>query len=343
MGFNSSFFFVLLLSLAIVLATTIHTESSYAAGAVVKITGTCNAVSVPVAVQATLQGNPIAEVIDQTEADAAKNYQYTFTPQGTGTYTVFTACHGETAATTTFTVGVSGGGSSSSSSSGSSGGGGGCTSSWDCKPWTVCNASLQQSRVCVDLKKCNYKQLEKVENRSCKPCKESWICSEWSECDAGVQSRNCYDERDCGTVSGKPVEEKACDEVVVAGPVPAKVSSSYTPPATGGKTGAVPSSTEAAEKATFFQENMIYIILGVVGLLVLVGLVFSMVYLLRKKKIVYNVEELQQWILKERAAGEKDEDIKKILIEHTGWTEQEVEATFQGLKSFKPSLGKDVR
>ena len=43
------------------------------------------------------------------------------------------------------------------------------------------------------------------------------------------------------------------------------------------------------------------------------------------KKIAYNVNELNQWIKKEKEMGTSDVDIRQILKQNTGWTDEEVE------------------
>jgi len=42
-------------------------------------------------------------------------------------------------------------------------------------------------------------------------CKENWTCSEWGKCEAGMQTRNCWDENNCGTFFSKPPETQTCE------------------------------------------------------------------------------------------------------------------------------------
>ena len=53
----------------------------------------------------------------------------------------------------------------------------------------------------------------------------------------------------------------------------------------------------------------------------------------KHKHLVYNFDELTEWIGKERAAGTSDEDIRHILINQTGWTDEEVNNAFSGLSA----------
>ena len=46
----------------------------------------------------------------------------------------------------------------------------------------------------------------------------------------------------------------------------------------------------------------------------------------------YNTDELKDWIIRERAMGTSDQDIKGILKHHTGWTASDVEAMFAELR-----------
>jgi len=41
-------------------------------------------------------------------------------------------------------------------------------------------------------------------------CTPEWECTEWSACIDGIQTRVCIDKNDCGTNTGKPVEEMTC-------------------------------------------------------------------------------------------------------------------------------------
>ena len=41
-------------------------------------------------------------------------------------------------------------------------------------------------------------------------CAENWVCTDWNNCNSGVQARTCTDQRKCGTVSVKPLEQRSC-------------------------------------------------------------------------------------------------------------------------------------
>ncbi len=213
----------------------------------------------------------------------------------------------------------------------SSGGGGGrarCKPQWDCDVWTFCNSTAQQSRPCKDVNNC---EKAKTEVRECIPCRESWACSAWSECNNGLQARNCVDDYDCGTGQYKPTLSKRCDDDYVSGPEPARFSSQLPPPRYS-NTGTRAPAPVASSEPTFWEEYKVFILAGVA--LLLVAIIMVVFFLLRRKKqVVYNHDELKDWIKQERAAGTSDADIRQILMQQTGWTKEDVERAFSDLST----------
>ena len=231
-----------------------------------------------------------------------------------------------------------------SSNSGSGGGGGGvrnCFPKYQCDNyWSVCSSNLVQTKNCVDTSptKCGG---SKPQTRACTPCRESWACSGWGECVSGSEARTCSDDLDCGSAAYKPVESRACGSTDVYGPEPARITGQVPPPsANSAKYPAVQKATLPAAEESFWDAWGL-VILGIVAVLLLVGLVL---FLLHRKKgghAAYNYNELKEWVVKERAAGSKDADIRTILLEQTGWTKEDVELAFADLPSSAITLVKD--
>ena len=154
MRFKSNFFFVFFLALPLVVAaTTINTENSYSPGETVTITGTCDDPNVEVGLRALLEGENVW--LDQETTNADKQYSASFLPPQKGTYTIYSACEGDNAVTSTVCVGtaaecnvaVTEEGAASSTSAPSGGGSGiSCNPQWDCGVWSYCNVSLTQGR-----------------------------------------------------------------------------------------------------------------------------------------------------------------------------------------------------
>ena len=57
-----------------------------------------------------------------------------------------------------------------------------------------------------------------------------------------------------------------------------------------------------------------------------------MVHAFKPKPAAYNIEELKEWVQKEKEMGTSKEDIETLLTEHTGWSKGEVENKFKELK-----------
>ncbi len=290
------------------------------------------------------QGNDVWQSSYNTNSNAFK-----------GKYTVYVACADGTKSQTQFCVespgclgvvpvndggnnnpnnGGNDGPAQAGSSSGGSGGGsprGRCNPQWQCDTyWSQCNADMTQSRNCVDTSRC---APPKLENRSCAPCQESWACSSWNTCEGGMESRSCYDDKDCGTATYKPVEERPCG-VDIGGYEPDRYTSQVPPPSQ-----AAPSRVQysAVQKintpvpTTTFWDEWGFLILALIALLLLVGLILFLLHLRHSKHPTYNSDELKVWMLKEREAGSTDGEIRQILMEQTGWTKEDVDLAFEEL------------
>lgn len=220
------------------------------------------------------------------------------------------------------------------------GSGGSCTSQWSCSTWSLCNKTLQQSKVCNDLRRCNQNRLTRTEVQNCSECQESWVCGEWSSCTNNKQTRTCTDEHHCDTVKDKPALQQSCTATttttqrsiqqqtgVRAPPVPP--TQPRTPPQVQEPTG------EFSFKETFDEYKTL--IIGIPGgLILLIIIILLLLHIFKpKQQLVYNFDELKDWIGKERAMGTSDMDIKHILAQNTGWTHEDIEKTFTELATVK--------
>jgi len=206
-----------------------------------------------------------------------------------------------------------------SSQTGSSGGGGSCTPNWSCTDWSFCGPTLTQTRTCTDLNNC---QTQREESRPCESCLESWVCSLWAECSAGVQSRACYDEHFCETSNLKPGLQKGCNEMDPI-PPPARISSQLPPPYV-----PPPAAAQQSFLSKTWENYKMYIIGGAAAILLAVMIILA-IHIFMPKKVAYNINELKQWVRKEKEMGTSDTDIREILKQNTGWTDQEVDLAFQ--------------
>ena len=199
----------------------------------------------------------------------------------------------------------------------STGGGTFCKPNWSCNEWSFCDATLTQTRSCTDLNKC---QAAKEESRPCETCQESWVCSVWAACSAGFQTRICYDEHSCATMVNKPDLQKGCKQAEPI-PAPAKISLQLPPPF-------VPPPVVEQNLFSKLWEDYKYHIIGGSAAIVLVLVIILVIHFFVPKKIAYNVNELNQWIKKEKEMGTSDADIREILKQNTGWTDEEVDMAF---------------
>jgi hypothetical protein len=78
------------------------------------------------------------------------------------------------------------------------------------------------------------------------------------------------------------------------------------------------------------EKSILPWILGGVGALLLLILIVVLIvhFVHAHKKTAYNVNDLKEWIRKEKEAGTPDADIRQILKENTGWTDEEINRAF---------------
>jgi hypothetical protein len=213
-------------------------------------------------------------------------------------------------------------------SPGGSGGGSRCTSSWSCSTWTLCNASLEQTRACYDTKNC---QSNKVEVRECDKCQESWVCSLWGSCSNGVQRRNCIDQHFCETTFVKPLEQKNCDQTVVGGNQPAQIDNTLPPPNV-----APPAPVQAGFSfSQFWEKYSTYILIGGIIFILIIILVLVIAHFVKPKRLAYNHADLVSWMNKEKSMGTSDTELRNILSQRTGWNEEEINEAFEELSASK--------
>lgn len=207
-----------------------------------------------------------------------------------------------------------------------------CISDWNCAAaWSICNATLQQSRVCYDQKNCNPKQPTKSEVRSCESCPESWVCTEWGVCHNNVRTRECLDENKCGTIIRKPLLQQSCTELLSPQSQTTGQQEPLTPPPQREQP------TPIAEKAhwkIFWKQSKALIGGAGLGMILIIMLIALLVHR-RHPKVGYNLNELQKWVQQEKKMGTSAEDIKKILAQNTGWKEKEIEEVFTELKELE--------
>jgi hypothetical protein len=122
----------------------------------------------------------------------------------------------------------------------------------------------------------------------------------------------------------KPAESRPCEEDVYQPPT-------YQPPAYQPPT-AFPIEEQPA---SFWDSYGKWVGLGLLLLVILVALIFIVVHFIHKKHVIYNHAELVEWIRKEKAMGTPTQDMKEILADKTGWSEQEIHDAFGELHEEK--------
>ncbi len=209
--------------------------------------------------------------------------------------------------------------SSIATSAGGGGTGGGCIPRYSCGGWSYCNATLQQSRTCLDQSQC--RKPAKSEVQGCAACQESWICSGWSDCRNGVETRNCHDEHGCGTRKSMPDESRSCS---MAPPPPPPKSYTTPPPSAYTK----PSAPIQAQQpqvtgiVKLWQDYKGYVVGIPLGVLVLALFLIALVHH-QKSKPAINTAELEKWVAEERKMGSSDQRIRDAL-KGTEWNEGEI-------------------
>ena len=175
-----------------------------------------------------------------------------------------------------------------------------------------------------------------MESRVCEPCTEFWACSAWGSCQQGMQVRECSDEHFCETAESKPVESRECNAQFTPGPEPARVINN---PNTGyGQQLPASGKGQVAEKSTVLGslwQKYSWYIGGGAALLFLIIVALLVFYFTRsRKQIVYNSDELKQWVIQEKKMGTSDADIRQILAQNTGWKAEEINKILNDLPPF---------
>ncbi|GEM_PF-4476119 len=265
--------------------------------------------------------NPSGTLVDIKSGEGSWSTSYnTLSDSANGKYSVSASCTNG-AAQKNFCVDAPGCVASASSSQGG-GGGSSCNPDWDCNGWTFCGPTQTQTRSCFDKNNC---LSAKEETQSCQPCLESWVCSIWADCNLDTQNRACYDEHACETTNLKPGLQKACNAADPV-PPPARISNELPPPY-------VPKTTVTQQNffSQLWDNYQVYII-GLLAAIVLAALVLLGFHYFKPKQVAYNLNELKQWVRKEKEMGTSDLDIRQILKQNTGWTDEEINAAFNSLQ-----------
>ncbi len=206
------FTFSLAFAVSIELQTTDYMQGEML---IVRIEG-CSAGSALQIYNANLPGDLI--YLSQGEGDWQATYNTNSDPSD-GRYQLFASCDDATTAQHSFCVDAPGCTVTNAATSGGSS----CTSNWRCPTsWSYCNATLEQSKTCTDLNRCDQRKFTKMEAQACAACEESWICTPWNSCQNGQQTRSCIDEHSCKTTTQKPLLQKNC-LAAESGPAPALV------------------------------------------------------------------------------------------------------------------------
>jgi len=309
-----------LLSFSLVAAVDVSTsKTDYNGGETVTVTiSDCTGTSI------VRFKNPGGDTVDIKSGEGSWSASYnTLSDSADGKYTVSATCT-DGAAQNNFCVDAPGCVSQPASTGGGTAGkgGGACTPDWNCNTWSFCGPTSTQTRSCFDNNNC---LPAKEETQPCQPCLESWICSAWAECSAGAQARACYDEHFCETTNLKPALQKGCNAADPI-PPPARISNELPPPY-------VPK-TSVVQQSFFSKlwDNYEVYIIGLAAAIVLAALIVLGLYYFKPKQVAYNLNELKQWVRKEKEMGTSDADIRQILKQNTGWNDEEIDAAFNSLQ-----------
>jgi hypothetical protein len=148
---------LLLIPLAVAETTLTADKTTYCPDTLVSLVGQCSDI-MQVGLQAQSGGTNVW--FDQVSANPS--FKTSFNPPEEGSYLIFAACQGDEAVNVSISVNNAGCVAVDTPPPGDTGGtgpggSGGCTSDWDCSQWSLCNKSLQQSRTCNDISRCNRK------------------------------------------------------------------------------------------------------------------------------------------------------------------------------------------
>ena len=321
------FTFLIVFSLSMFLATAVSIDSPNEVTGDETITITvkgCEQISLLQLNTANILGSSL-KLVDQGTGEWSTTYN-TISDVSDGVYRIDVSCEDGTTSTKQFCVDSPG--CIATSSPSTDGGGRRCTPEWSCSAWTLCDASLKQTRTCYDKENC---QSNKIEVKDCDQCQESWICSLWGSCSNNIQKRTCVDQHYCGTSFVKPLQQKNCNQVVVAGNVPVQITNDISPPSI------TPTYTSPAFSfSSVWEKYGTYIIIAGIVFILLVITLLLVAHFVKPKKLAYNHDELTEWINKERQMGTSDEEVRNILTNKTGWNEEEINEAFEDLS--KPKL-----
>jgi hypothetical protein len=320
-----TFLFVFLLSLTFSLAVTIDfTPTDYSSGEEATFNINCDGNSVLNIYNAK---EPVPDLVIVSQGNNQWDYVYSTTSDTTsdGKYTVYVSCSDGTTLEKSFCVDSPGcvvdDSQDSTPQTPSGGGGSYCSSKWECGTWSLCNATLEQTRTCVDKNKCDK---PKKEVQSCDECKESWFCSLWNDCSNGIQKRTCVDDHSCGTTFKKPLLQKNCNQVTIPGPQPQQIQPDLPPP---------PIEPQLQQPSVSFWNQYKTYLIGIPSVLIfIVVLILVVVHFVHPHRKAYNFDELKTWIMEEKKMGTSDEGVRSILGQNTGWTDQEINKAFGELK-----------
>ena len=293
----SKLFFLFLLFIPLALAATTVRVDNYQALQAVTITGMCTNSGPEVGLQASLEGNTVW--FDQV---TAVNNQYTasFYPPQTGTYTIYSACSGDSAVTTTSCVGSSCQAKEEITDEGTPDDGTTPPSDTSISDSTPSGGVVPKGS-----------SGDSTSSGVAGVCQESWICGPWSNCINGAQTRQCNDFYSCGTFIQVPIMQQSCfgtggqPQIPTGAPLPV-----------------------VQEEKSFWEKYLGWLISIPLVLILIVILILLYLHHKRKKQVVYNTDELKNWISQEQAAGTSKEDIRGILKDKTGWSEEEIEQAF---------------
>jgi hypothetical protein len=305
---------------------TLQTDKvDYDRGEIVNIE--VNFCSVASAIEIYNAKTPFPDLVYLAHGEGSWQQTYsTLSDSSSGEYTIRASCEDGTSETAEFCVDQndcteitpSGEGEAegeSGSSGGSSGGGTRRFADFRCGTWSTCDATGMQTRECIDRKGI---RKPKNETQTCQ-CQESWQCRDWSRCNNGQQTRTCTEINACGTSLLKPKTTQSCK---TAGGIKQTVKKIFKPEPTPGKTGF----------AKFWEDYGI-ISLAILAAILLTLLIIWMLHRKHGKKKAYNFNELKQWIQAERKMGTSNVDIKHILMEKTGWNQEEIHKAFESLRN----------
>jgi cysteine-rich repeat protein len=233
---------------------------------------------------------------------------------------------------------------SSSNAGGVGSTGGGCITRWECDAWGFCDKDLKQTRICNEVSGCGREP--RTETRGCPACDESWTCSLWSDCVNGIETRTCTDEHSCGSIFTKPILQRSCagDTPQIQQPSgqqnqqqPSTVlqNQQQTQQTLGGTTTFTNklSVTQIMKNAKQFVKDQKISIIGGILFIIIVAVILTVILIrVKTHKKDYNLDELRDWIGKEKELGTSDADIIHILKDQTGWTKKEIMSAFNSLQ-----------